>query len=676
MKKKIPTSSYRIQLSKSFGFKEATAILPYLKKLGVELIYTSPYFEVVKGSNNPYMIITPLMISQELGGEEGFETFCKSCQKNDIMHMMDIVPNHMAAHAQNPWWNDVLEKRQESRYASFFDIDWEWGDGKVVRPDTCFNIHAEINYRRFFDICEMVGINIEHDDLYELYFSKISLYVKKGWIHGFRVDHIDGLRYPKKFLDRLHEDFPEQFVALEKIVQEGELIPSDLKCDGSVGYDVLYLIDQVLLDPKGEDVITKCYDKYKEEEVDLIQIKIDYLNNYLISEVNRFAKYFGVEKEQLLLFLAHFPLYRTYIDDHSISAEDKDAILHAAEFTTGNFFKEEIFEEKHRKNLLKLQQILPAVFAKGFEDTFNYRYVRLASLNEVGGEPEQYSISNERFHDRIKTLFSEFPNSMHTLSTHDTKRSLDARMRIHILSEIPDEFAAQLKHFMKSNNKFESKRCMYFFFQNFIAISGPDVEERMTNYMIKFAREGKYYSDYLNPDPEFEDRLKKWIKIIFENKTYLEEFLAFKQKVAKAAELKSLSALVLQMGLPGVMDIYQGEELINANLVDPDNRRPVDFKSRQDLIDTSTSAKMSLLKTGLNFRKDHRDLILSGTYEPLKTPDHQIGYTRTLGDQTLTVIVNKTHFEPALAPPKLEQTSIFPSTYPLHLSLSKYKSFL
>jgi len=667
MKKKIPTSSYRLQLSKAFDFEKATDLLPYLKDLGIEMVYTSPYFEIVKGSNNPYMIISSLDICKDLGGEKAFKTFCKQCHKLGIMHMMDIVPNHMAASSENRWWNDVIEKGQKSSYADFFDIDWAWGKGKLIRPGMCLNIHEEINYRRFFDICELVGINIENEALFKLYFSKIFHYVKKGWIDGFRVDHIDGLKYPKAFLEKIHDLHPHIFIALEKILQEGEMIPQDFKCDGSVGYDILYLIDQVLLDKRGEEKITKLYSKYCEEDPSLPEIKINYLNHYLISEVGRFAERFGVEKDELLLFLAHFPLYRTYITENEMSAEDERAILKAASFTKGDFFKKEIFEPNHRETLIKLQQILPAVFAKGFEDTYNYRYVRLASLNEVGGDPNTYSISNTRFHEHMKELYLNFPNTMHTLSTHDTKRSLDARMRIHMLSEMADEYEKAFKFFMKKNPKLKSKRMSYFFFQNLIAISGEDIESRMIDYMIKAVREGKFYSDHLTPNKEFEAHLTEWIKQVLSNDKFLAEFIPFKEKVAKAAMIKSISALVLQMGLFGVMDIYQGEELENANLVDPDNRRPVDFAIRKEMVNTNSDIKMMILQKGLKFRQEHKELILKGSYEPLNVEPHQIGYQRKYKDQTLTVIVNKTHDAPSI---RQDEPSIFLEEYPFHLSFT------
>ncbi|MCH9620880.1 MAG: Maltooligosyl trehalose synthase [Chlamydiia bacterium] len=671
MKKKIPISSYRLQLSKSFDFVKATNLLPYLKKLSIEMVYTSPYFEIVKGSNNPYMIISSTQISEELGGEKAFITFCKACKKHGIIHMMDIVPNHMAADTQNRWWNDVVEKEKESVFAPFFDIDWKWGNGKLIRPGTCFNIHEEINYRRFFDICELVGINIENEALYKLYFSKIFHYVNKGWIEGFRVDHPDGLKDPKAFLDKINKDVPQLYIALEKILQEGELLPLDFKCDGSVGYDILFLIDQVLLDKSGEEKITKLYSKNQEEEVDLAQIKIDYLNKYLLSETNRFTKLFGIEKEELLLFLAHFPIYRTYATMNSLSSEDEKAILEAASFTNTNFFKKDIFQPEHRETLIKLQQILPAVFAKGSEDTYNYRYVRLCSLNEVGGNPTQYGISNNTFHTRLKELHRHFPNTMHTLSTHDTKRSLDARMRIHILSEIPDQYEKQFNFFMKTNPSLKSMRMSYFFFQNLIAISDENLVVRMTDYMIKSSREGKYYSDHLTPNLEYEERLKKWVKEVIENKEFMEHFLPFKEQVAKAALMKSLSALVLQMGLFGVMDIYQGEELENANLVDPDNRRLVDFTLRKELIDTNANIKMSILKKGLEFRKQNRDIILHGTYEPILTEDYQIGYKRVYKNKELAVLVNKYHFDTKKYPQcQVEGSSIFLDSYPFHISVT------
>ncbi|MCH9617398.1 MAG: putative maltooligosyl trehalose synthase [Chlamydiia bacterium] len=665
MKKEIPVSSYRIQLSQSFCFEKARCILPYLNELGIEMVYTSPYFERVKNSSNPYLITSPLSIAKELGGEKAFFAFCKECKRLSIQHMMDIVPNHMAAHPENPWWKDVIQNKSTSKYAPFFDIDWEGGDGKLILPGA-IDIHEKINYRRFFDICEMVGINIENDDLYNLYFSKIKEYVEKGLVQGFRVDHIDGLKYPKKFLDKIDNDFPHLYVALEKIVQDGELIRDHFKCDGSVGYDILFLIDQVLLDKRGEELFTKLYLQNREEEASLVEMKISYLNHYLISEVNRFTKAFGVEKENLLTFLANFPIYRTYIDQGDIDPLDREAIEYAAKFTKGSFFKEEIYQKEHRESLIKLQQILPAIFAKGFEDTFNYRHVTLSSLNEVGGDPLQFSISNEKFHQRIETIFDHFPNTMHTLSTHDTKRSLDARMRLHVLAEIKEEFLKTFNSWKSIVVPFESSFLMFFFFQSLLAVSEKNNISRLSDYMIKVVREGKYYSDHLSKNAPFEKRLKEWVFFALTDKKAMEVILPFKEKVIKAAEMKSLCALVLQMGLAGVMDIYQGEELLNANLVDPDNRRAVDFERRKKVLKDRSSLKMNILKRGLHFRKEYRELLQKGSYEKMVTPNHQIGYKRCYKGKVVTVMINKYGNTPF--PPN--KKSIFPEDLPFYVSIS------
>jgi len=660
MKKKIPISSYRLQLSQSFGFKEAIDLLPYLVELGVEMIYTSPYFEIVQHSHNSYMITSPLHIAKELGGETLFEEFCKSCKSHGLMQLMDIVPNHMAANTENPWWDDVIRNKESSKYASFFDIDWKGGKGVIVLPGTVKNIHESINYRRFFDICEMVGLKMENEELYELYFSKIFSYVEKGWIGGFRVDHIDGLKYPKRFLEKIHLRFPNLYVTLEKILTPNEMIPDGFICDGTVGYDVLNLFNQVMLDGKGEKKINQIYETVKEEEVDLADIKIAYLNRYLISEINRFSKSFGVEKGELLLFLAHFPKYRTYVDE-TVEKVDRKAIEKAAKFTKGTFFNQEVFNPEHREILLKLQQILPAVFAKGVEDTFNYRYLRLTSLNEVGGDLTSFSISNETFHQRMIHLFTHFPYTMHTLSTHDTKRSLDARMRIHVLSEMVDEFKLHLSFLPE----FESVRLRYFFFQTWIAVSEKN---RLISYMIKAMRESKYYSDHLEPNESFERKMIAWIEFVLDDQNLMKKLTPFRKRVEKAAEKKSIASLVLQMGLFGVMDIYQGEELINANLVDPDNRRPVDFKLRKKCLKDRSSLKMNILTKGLHFRKEHRDLILHGTYEPVETKEGCLGYKRCYQGKELIVVVNKYNTN---EPITIEgRTSIFPQSLAFHFSIN------
>ena len=640
MKKKIPSSSYRLQLSKDFDFLQAKNILPYLKELGISMVYTSPFFSVVKGLNNPYMITSPHAIAKELGGEGGFVAFCSECKRLGLMHMMDIVPNHMAASKENAFFWDVVEKKRESKYADYFDIDWEFGKGDVVSTSEN-NIHAEINYRRFFDICEMICLNMEHDEVYQWYFSTIRTFVEKGMVQGFRVDHIDGLKYPRQFLEKLTDDFPGLYVVLEKIVQKDEMIRENFICDGSVGYEMLFLIDQLFVNKDAKKDFDHIYQKYREEDPDLAKIRIDYLNRYLISEVTRFSSYFGVEKEQLLQFLAHFPVYRTYVENDAVDPLDKEAIEYAASFTTGTFFKEDIIK-KHREDLIKLQQILPAVFAKSYEDTYLYRNVMLCSLNEVGGDLGTFSISNEYFIQSMKRIYKRFPNTMHTLSTHDTKRSLDARNRINVLSEM--DFSSYVEKWMNLVPSFESTRIMYLFFQTLIAISDHDEKKRVIAYMIKACREGKYYSDHLAPNLDFEKSLTTWIKQVLVCKEFMDAFIPVKEKVVLAAKKKSLCALVLQMGLFGVMDVYQGEELDNANLVDPDNRREVDFPLREKRLKDRSCLKMNVLHTGLLMRKENMDILQKGTFEQVKTRSDQIGYRRRLGNKEIVVIVNKSHY--------------------------------
>jgi (1->4)-alpha-D-glucan 1-alpha-D-glucosylmutase len=652
MLKQYPASSYRLQLSDSFTLHDATALIPYLKSLGIEMVYTSPCFEIVKGSCNPYMVLSPHKIAMHLGGEKAFVEFCMTCQKHGMMHMMDIVPNHMAASKENPWWKDVLEKGQDSKFAHFFDIDWERCE-HIVPLDVEGNIHEKINYRRFFDICDMVGLNIHHDDVYEEYFKKVAEFVEKVYVQGFRVDHIYGLKRPKAFLDRLHKDFPTTLVYLEKILQDGELLRPDWKADGSVGYDCLFLFDQVLLARRGEKAFTSLYLQYAEENpVDLPKIKVSYLNKYLISEVNRFAKWFNIEKKELTSFLSYFPNYRSYVTEEEVDELDKEAIQQAAKQAGSSFFLEKVFEKLYRNSFMKLQQILPAVFAKGFEDTFNYRYLRFTSLNEVGGKPLLFGLSNEEFHKKVKNLAEKWPYTMHTLSTHDTKRSLDARMRLHTLAEIPQRSVHSIKKWMSVLPAFSSDTTRYFFLQSLLAMSEEDRTERITAYMIKSLREGKYHSDHLTPNLAFEKELTSWIRSALACEEFLVDFTAFKKEIEEAARVKSSAALVLQVGMPGVMDIYQGEELDSANLVDPDNRRPVDFALRQSLLHTPQEPlKMLVLRKGLHFRRMYRDLVLQGEYEPLPSEEGRIAFTRRYKKHAMTVQVNKYHIGDLSLPP-------------------------
>ena len=537
MHRQKPSCSYRIQLSEAFKFQDVKKLIPYLSRLGIDMVYLSPFFETEKGSLNPYKIVSTARVNPRYGGEKEFNAFVKELKKYNILHMIDLVPNHMGACTENPWWTDVLKKGHYSPYAHFFDIDWKRYNGKIVLPilndkskikkkgpmlevdgkklplrkgttnlkgDKLLEkqnfilkhwkkTHKAINYRRFFDISELVGLKMQSRDLFKVYHERIFEWIKDDKIQGLRIDHPDGLWEPAKYLRKLRGKSKHLYTVCEKILQFDERMRPDWKADGTVGYDALNTINSLFIDTRKEKEFTEIYSKLAKEKEEpmtlLISEKKKYIRKYLTSELETIAKEIyeiGIKKGEefnigdlqdvLCEWLAAFPIYRSYISERKIWPSRKDrrllsAFLHKRlkikdEYKV--FFSHTILKRAYRKILLKIQQLMPAVFAKGFEDTFLYLYNRLTSLNEVGGTPTKFGLSIGEFHKITKERQIHHPLSMVTTSTHDTKRSEDVRMRISVLSERPKLFKKMIVKWRQQNGVFEDHNFDYFFYQTLI----------------------------------------------------------------------------------------------------------------------------------------------------------------------------------------------------------------
>ncbi len=739
MQKRIPTNSYRIQLSDTFKFQEVRALVPYLSRLGIDMIYLSPFFEIEKGSLNPYKIVSANCVNPRFGGEKEFDRFTQELKKYNIMHMIDLVPNHMGASTENPWWRDVLKNGRYSEYADFFDIDWKRYDGKVLLPILHDNseikkegghlnvdgkiiplragtekltdkdellekqnyilehwkeTHKAINYRRFFDISELVGLKMEKSTLFKKYHEKVFEWIKEDKIQGLRIDHPDGLSEPSRYLKKLYSKSNHIYTVCEKILQFGEKMRADWKSDGTVGYDALNSINSLFVDTKNEKDFTEIFQSLAEETEDPILLlaaeKKKYIEKYLESELDtitteiynitiRKNERFNVTdlKEALVEWLSLFPIYRSYVGKRGVGffKRDKKIIskfLHAKlklkhEYKV--FFAQKILKWSYRKTLLRIQQLMPAVFAKGFEDTFLYLYTRLTSLNEVGGTPMKFGLSIRNFHKITKERQESHPNSMVTTSTHDTKRSEDVRMRISVLSERPKLFKKMIKRWRKLNGVFEDKNFDYFFYQTLLGFwpaTKPTIEkkkelkERLTAYFIKSACEAKRHTDWIDHNQEYEKNLLEFVNAIISKSAtspFWKSFYLFLEEIDLYGKYNSLSALIIKMGMPGVVDFYQGHEFWRYDLVDPDNRRRVNFEIRENMLDKleeteinselllewfynpdDSMIKMYLMQKGLKVRREFKELFVKGRYVPLMTRSSDlIGFSRIRGSVEVRV---------------------------------------
>ncbi|MCP5470130.1 MAG: malto-oligosyltrehalose synthase [Chlamydiales bacterium] len=718
-------SLYRFQINAQFTFDEAKKALSYLHELGFDGVYCSPFYAA--GSDHGYDITDPNRLNPHVGN---FEAFCAELKKLGMQLVVDVVPNHMGfAKGQNKWWQDVLKHGPKSRYAHFFDIDWEPEKkelhGKVLLPilgkpygealdDIKFKngqlfyfdfplplapgseplrekgIHAlleaqhyrlaywrcatsELNYRRFFNIAELVAICIEHEDVFEAHHKWLFELIEKEVVQGLRIDHPDGLLYPEEYLKRLRKKH-HLYTVVEKILQkEEELQPWPI--EGSVGYEYLNLLNALFVKQESEKALTKLYESFFERELDeiLYTSKFEFAHDYMASEVNALAAKLDHLSEEdpqtrdftrqeltqaLTEVISAFPIYRTYFPKG-----DKKVIHFAIEKAKKEAFHlgEEIFDFIERVLLsdpfvLKFQQLTAPMMAKGLEDTTFYVYNRFLSLNEVGGDPAQFGISIDHFHKKMEEKREKWPLGMIATSTHDAKRSEDARMRLNILAQMPDEWEKMVKKWHALNGEIDGNTA-YHIYQTLIAgwpkgrllrADFPALFDRMWSVVLKSIREAKQYTDWNFPDIEYEEVVRTFLKkLLTPNSRFLTLFLPFMRTIEPLAEKSSLAQLAIKVALPGVLDTYQGNESWNYRLVDPDNRHP--FSYGED------DSKQRFLKLLMRFRKEHKELFLEGEYVPLDAGPNTVAFIRRTKREEIVVVAGR-FFTQKLGVPKLTRT--------------------
>jgi (1->4)-alpha-D-glucan 1-alpha-D-glucosylmutase len=553
----------------------------------------------------------------------------------------------------------------------------------------------EINYRRFFTVNDLISVNIRDNRVFEYTHQLIFKNLSEGKFTGLRVDHIDGLFDPENYLIKLREKIGDTFVVVEKILQADEHIPQSWPIQGTTGYDFLNDANRLFCDDSNRSAFSKLYYKYVKlsqgyEEL-LYNRKKLIIEKHMAGNIDNLAQYirrisshdrygqdittFGL-KRALEEVIAFFPVYRTYINNTTITEEDRGVIgqaINAARDRNPDLAYELKFLEKFllleygnsatqdEKQVwlnvaMNFQQYTGPIMAKGFEDTVLYIYNRLVSLNEVGGDPNNFGIAPDRFHQFNLGRAENFPYSLNAGSTHDTKRGEDTRARINVLSEIPAEWEYSLKRWSRINRGKKKKahgqfapdrNDEYFLYQTMVGTYTDSEEpefykQRIKDYCIKAVREAKMHTAWIKPDNDYEEAFLSFIDKVFDrskNGQFWEEFLPFQKKITNYGTYNSLSQVLLKMTCPGVPDFYQGSEFWDLSLVDPDNRRPVDFEKRARSLDDIKQAvdnniedlikklmaekdngriKQFLIYRVLSARKDHMELFLNGKYMPLE----------------------------------------------------------
>jgi (1->4)-alpha-D-glucan 1-alpha-D-glucosylmutase len=835
--KRVPSATYRLQLHKGFTFDDASAIADYIRALGVSHVYSSPYLQAAPNSMHGYDVVDHRRVNEELGGGAGHERFCRRLGEVGLGQVLDIVPNHMSLGDQNRYWHDVLENGHNSRYDSFFDIDWNPNEerlrdkvlvpilddqyGRVLRrggivverhnaiffvkasgqalpvaPESLAGLltraaeyaksdtlnfiaasfgrlpvaefsdrrtvlarhrdkivlrtllerllaehehiregvdHAvrdlnenvdaldefleqqhfriaywktadqQLGYRRFFDVNTLIGLRVEREYVFEETHALILKWLEDGVLDGVRVDHPDGLRDPLQYFQRLRERAPDAWIIGEKILEPGEWLRANWPIEGTSGYDFLNTALGVLVKPDGLDKLGDLYAEFTGDAMPFPVLahdkKLNVAQEALGSDVNRLASLF-VEicetsrdyrdftraeiRRAVREVAACFAIYRTYVvpDRDEITEEDIQIIDRATRCAKDNrqdidgllfdFMRDvltlKVRGEKEREFVYRFQQFTSPVMAKGVEDTAFYCSNRLTAMNEVGGDPDCDGFSLEYFHTYNLAMQRTFPQTMTTLSTHDTKRSDDVRARLAVLSEIPDEFNSLAEQWSRHNARYTSNGVIdrgteWFLYQTMIG-AWPICGERLRNYMEKAMREAKVRTSWVSNNTEYEEALRRFVDSVLADKTFISDLEAFVAKITPAGRINSLAQTLMKYTSPGVPDLYQGGELWDHSLVDPDNRRPVDYELRRKLLNELRSMtaeqvmkrmeeglpKMWVIHHALWLRRERpRSFGREGSYSACTArgphADRVIAYVR--GGDVLTVVPRWSHSLPS-----------------------------
>lgn len=824
---RTPLSTYRLQLHAGFTFDQASAIADYLRQLGISHVYSSPYLQAGKGSMHGYDVVDHHSINGELGGELAHTRFSQRLGELGLGQVLDIVPNHMSVDRKNRMWWDVLENGPSSRFATFFDIDWNSaeeklrdkvlmpvlgdqygrvlsnGDIRIVREGVNFLVQygeqafplaprslstilsraaekapsdtlhflaasfarlpapnsmersvqlgrhrdkmvllglltrlcseeeavcrsidealhdfntdtdaldellnaqnfrlaywrtsdQELGYRRFFDVNSLIGLRMEREYVFEETHELILYWLDKGVLDGIRIDHPDGLRDPRQYLQRLRARAPHAWIVAEKILEPGEWLREDWPVQGTSGYDYLNQCNGLLVSSQGMQRLGDVYARFTGNRDGFHEIafqnKTKIAKETLASDVNRLATIFvaiceanrdsrdytrAEIRRAIRNVAACFSVYRTYVTSggevSGITDEDRSRIVEAVEeakrrkpeVDAGLFdFVRDVLTlkvtgERESEFVARFQQFTSPIMAKGVEDTAFYCYNRLVSLCEVGGDPGLNGVSVQAFHDYNAHMQATLPTTMLTLSTHDTKRADDVRARLAVLSEMPDEWNEVLQRWPLLNRgartgNYPDRDTEYFLYQTLIG-AWPISLDRLKEYMQKAMRESKRETSWLTNNQPYEDALNRFMEVILQREAFCAEVHAFVERLNHAGRVNSLSQTLLKCTSPGVPDLYQGGELWDHSLVDPDNRRPVDYDLRRTLLAAlqerepadaaryalehmdDGSPKLWVITQALRLRLERpTSFDGSSTYEPMRVQgqraEHAIAYLRS-----------------------------------------------
>jgi len=697
-----PTSTYRLQLTEHFTLHDAVGVVAYLAQLGVGALYLSPILRAAQGSPHGYDVVDHSLVDPARGGRAGLHALSEACREAGLSLVVDIVPNHMgvADATQNEAWWELLRMGPASPFAAWFDVDWAYGEDRVLLPvladdeeaegnlsvhgdelrygehryplapdtgrptgasshDVYERQHYELiqarrantdqNYRRFFSITDLAGLRVENDEVHDVTHREICRWVAEEGVTGLRVDHPDGLAAPGRYLERLAASAPDAWIVVEKITQPNEELTLEWPVAGMTGYDALAQVNAVLIDPGAETELDRVYRDVTGDARTWTEHvragKHHVATSILCAEIRRLARLapaVTLAEEALLELVVAFPVYRSYMPEGSNHLRQAAELAIQREPRLLSAINELLprLSDPADELCIRFQQTTGAVMAKGVEDTAFYRYSRLIGLNEVGSSPGQFGLSVVDFHAAQVRRAEREPAGMTTLSSHDTKRGEDLRARLAVLAELPEQWA-EIASLLQRLVPMPNAALGYLLWQSLVA-TGLIERDRVHAYAEKAMREASEGTSWADPDAAFEKAVHAAVDTAYDRGEVRDLIEHFATGIDPYGWSNSLAQKLVQLTMPGVPDLYQGSELFNGSLVDPDNRRPVDFSRGIDALNVLDAArggpaaydtplaKLWVTRQALHARRDlphffvdYRPLLLEGP-----TSEHLIAFDR------------------------------------------------
>ncbi len=746
----VPTATYRLQVNADFGFAQVGEQADYLERLGVSHAYLSPILQPVAGSTHGYDVVDHGSLNEQAGGRAAFDAMVATLHGEDLRVVVDVVPNHMAVptpeHLNAPLWS-VLRKGPGSAYAGWFDIDWAAGQDRVLMPvlgssledalaegqlelatdggpggdETVVRYYehelpvcegtadlpleqlvrgqwwrlahwqaatTELNYRRFFDVTSLIAVRVEDAEVFDRTHELLLALMREGAVDGLRIDHPDGLADPRGYLRRLAAATDDAWVVVEKIIEGDETLPSDWPCAGTTGYDALWRVAGVFVDPAGREPLTDLLATVSGKRRTLAETvttaKQEVVASGQAAEVLRLLRLLttisasaaapthpSVEslRRALSALIVAMDRYRAYVVPGEPATAESVMVLDAAcgravalldegDHATLDLVRDvalgrvgaELAAQvgpQVAELVVRFQQTCGPVMAKGIEDTAFYRWHRLVGLNEVGGDPDHFAVSPDELHAFAARTAAAWPTTMTTLSTHDTKRAEDVRARLAVLSERPHEWQTWLRRAQELARPHRSSELdgstEYLLWQTLVG-TWPVSVERLDAYARKAVREAKQHTSWVGVDETYERSVADFVTGVLGDRAvvaHVEEWVA---AAAAPARVTTLGQKLLQLVMPGVPDVYQGAELVDLSLVDPDNRRPVDYAQRRTRLARLDAGeapadlddeKLLVTSRTLRLRRDHPEWFVGEEATRTRvctTSDHALAVGR--GDAT------------------------------------------